>query len=332
MHAATITHYGPSSDISLVRIKSPLPGPGEVRLSVRASAINPYDWHQLTGTPWLVRNETGWRRPKSPRLGLDVAGIVECVGPGVTEHAVGDAVFGRAPGALAEEVIAVAQELVPKPASLSFEHAATLPIAGLTALQGLRDHGGVDTGARVLINGASGGVGTYAVQLARHLGAHVTGVCSGRNASLVRELGAHRTIDYTTDDFTREVGAYDVVLDNIGNRSPGRMKRCLRPNGTWVIVSGPKNRVFGPLGYFLRATLSFALNTRRARFFFAEQRVADLQLLAGLAARQSIRSVVERVFPLRNVVDAFAHLETGRTRGKIVVAPERPSPSTEAPR
>ncbi|MEM6732612.1 MAG: NAD(P)-dependent alcohol dehydrogenase [Myxococcota bacterium] len=322
MQTAIIKQYGPSSSISVVPSDPGPPAAGEVRLSVQAAAINPYDWHQLTGTPWLVRNETGWRRPKFAKLGSDVAGIVEAVGNGVDAFSKGDAVFGRAAGALAETAIARVDDLVRKPPNLSFEEAASLPIAGQTALQGLRDHGGIEAGMRVLINGASGGVGTYAVQLARHFGAHVTAVCSGRNTELVRSLGAHRTVDYTRDDFTHNKGRYDLVFDVVGNRKPRHIKRCLRARGTWVVVSGPKNPLFGPMGYWLRAALSFALSRKRARFFITLHHAADMSYLGRLSAVGKLQSVVERVFPLTRVAEAFAHLESGRTRGKIVVAPD----------
>lgn len=321
MRALVVRQYGPPSALSIASAEPLGPGRGQVRLMVQAAGINPYDWHQMTGTPFLVRNETGWRRPKSPRFGLDVAGVIEAVGEGVTQFAVGDAVFGRAHGAFADTVLASADELVRKPADVSFEAAAAVPIAALTALQGLRDQGAIAPGSKVLINGASGGVGTYAVQIARHFGADVTAVCSARNQELVTRLGAHQVVCYDAEDFSATSDAYDLVLDNIGNRSPACFKRCLKPSGVWVIVSGPKGRIAGPLAYVIRAFASFAFNTRRVRFFIAQHRQADLAFLAELLEAGALRTEIDRIYPLADAASAFEYLETGRARGKVILKP-----------
>ena len=233
----------------------------------------------------------------------------------------GDAVFGFADGGFADLVAAKAEELVRKPASVSFEDAAAVPIAALTALQGLRTHGVLQAGEHVLINGASGGVGTYAIQLAKHLGATVTAVCSSRNADLVRELGADHVVDYQSTNFTDSVGAFDVVLDNIGNHPLSACKRCLVETGRYVVVSGPKGRMLGPLGHMVRAVLSFAFSTRKAAVFIASRDRDDLEDLARLLEQGSVRSVIEATFPLAETAAAMAHVGSGRTRGKVVLQP-----------
>lgn len=320
MRAATIDRYGSPDVIAITEIDLPIPKPDEVRIAVRACAVNPLDWHMTTGTPWLLRLQGGLRRPKSTRLGVDVAGVVDAVGADVNTFAIGDEVFGGASGGFAEYVAVDLQTLMLKPENITFEEASAVPVAALTALQGLRDHGGLLAGEHVLINGAAGGVGTYGVQLAKHLGAEVTAVCSTRNVEMVRSLGADHVVDYTIDDFTLDA-TYRVVLDNVGNRKVSHIKRCLGPSGTCVVVGGPKGRVLGPVKYVAKALLGFAFDQRSAVSFLAKHTREDMELLRDLLATGVLRSLIDTVYPLSETTAALRHLETGHARGKIIVVP-----------
>lgn len=322
MRAATIERYGSPDVITVEEIERPTCGPDEVLIAVRAASVNPYDWHLMTGTPFLVRLQGGWRAPKSRRLGLDVAGVIESVGENITKLAVGDEVFGGAPGAFAEYVAVRDDTLVHKPANISFEEAAAVPVGALTAVQGLRDHGRVEPGQHVLINGASGGVGTYAVQLAKHFGAKVTGVCSTKNVGMVRSLGADHVVDYTAEDFAANGVDYDLILDNMGNRKISDYKRCLSPSGTYVVVGGPKGRLLGPMGHMVKALLAFKIGPRRAASFMAQHTLGDMELLRDLLASGALRSVIDTVYTLDETAAALRHLETGHARGKIIIAPD----------
>ncbi len=319
MRASTIDRYGSADDLTVKEIERPQCGPEEVLVAVRAASVNPYDWHNMTGTPLLMRIGGGWRKPKSNLLGLDVAGVIESVGENVSRFAVGDEVFGCAAGAFAEYVSANVDTLVRKPANISFEEAAAVPVAALTAVQGLRDHGHLTQGQHVLVNGASGGVGTYAVQLAKHFGAEVTGVCSSKNVEMVLDLGADHVVDYKTDDFTARGIEYDLILDNIGNRKISHYKRCLSPSGCYIAVGAPKGRVLGPLPHMLKALLAFKVGTRRAVVFMAQQTPSDLELFRELLDLGAIRSVIDSVYSLDEIAAAFRHLETGRARGKVIL-------------
>jgi NADPH:quinone reductase-like Zn-dependent oxidoreductase len=320
MRAATIDRYGSPDVIAITTIDRPTPSAHEVLVGVRAAAVNPLDWHMLTGTPWLLRLQGGFRTPKTKVLGVDIAGVVEAVGQDVTRFVVGDEVFGGARGGFAEHAVVKEATLMHKPDNVTFEAAAAVPVAALTALQGLRDHGKLQAGQHVVINGASGGVGTYAVQLAKHLGAEVTGVCSTRNVDMVRDLGADHVVDYTAEDFTNG-GPYDLLLDNVGNRKSSQIKRCLTPTGTYVGVGGPKGRILGPLKHMIKSMASFALSKRRAASFMAKHTHDDMELLRSLLASGELRSVIDTVYPLVKIGDALRHLETGRARGKIIVTP-----------
>ncbi|MBX2802225.1 MAG: NAD(P)-dependent alcohol dehydrogenase [Myxococcales bacterium] len=322
VRAVTRDHFGSGEVLGLEQVAAPRPGPGEVVVAVRAASVNPVDWHMMTGEPLVMRIEGGWRSPKNRRLGLDVAGVVTAVGEGVEHLSVGDEVFGAAEvGSFAEAVRVPADRLVRKPVGVTFEHAAAVPVAACTALQGLRDHGQLQPGQHVLVNGASGGVGTYAVQVAKHLGAQVTGVCSTRNVELVQSLGADHVVDYTDRDFTDHGVRYDVVLDNVGHQPLSHVKRCLTPTGALVLVSGPKGRVFGPLGHLLRSMASFAFGRQRVAPMFTQITAADLETCATLLASGALRSVVEASYPLDQIAAAMDHVGTGRTRGKVVVTP-----------
>lgn len=321
MRAVTIRRYGSPDVIAVSEIERPTCGPDEVLIAVRAASVNPYDWHMMTGTPYLFRLQGGWRRPKATQLGVDVAGVVTAVGENTSRFAVGDEVFGGVAGSFAEYVAAKDDVLARKPANISFEEAAAVPVGAVTAVQGLRDHGRLEAGQHVLINGASGGVGTYAVQLAKHLGAEVTGVCSTRNVDMVRELGADQVVDYTTDDFTTHGAQYDLILDNVGNRKMSHYKRCLSPTGSYVVVGGPKGRVLGPLVHMLKAFAAFKFGKRRAALFMARHTRSDSELFRDLLASGAMRSVIDTVYSLDDAAAAVRHLETGRARGKIIIRP-----------
>jgi NADPH:quinone reductase-like Zn-dependent oxidoreductase len=316
MRAARVERYG---TVVVQDVDVPEPGDGEVLVAVRAAALNPVDWYGFSGRPWVARPLLGLRRPRSAELGSDFAGVVEAIGPDVEGLAAGNEVFGRAGGALAEHVIA-ARAVAGKPANLSFEEAAAVPIAGLTALQGLRDHARLERGQKVLVNGAAGGVGTFTVQIAKTLGAEVHAVCSTRNVEQARELGADRVFDYTREDFTRSGLRYDVLFDNAGNRSWLSMRRVLAARGTVILVGGPRRKALtGPLGHVVRSKLASALSRRKAVFFIAKPNKEDLAILRELIEAGRVRPVVERVYPFAQIDEAMQSMRDGHARGKIVV-------------
>jgi NADPH:quinone reductase-like Zn-dependent oxidoreductase len=300
-------------------VGKPEPAEGEVLVRVRATSLNAVDWYRLTGRPYIARPLTGLRKPKSSDLGGDFAGVVEAIGAGVADLAPGDEVYGCQGGAFAEYV-AASTAVGRKPSNLSFEEAAAVPIAGLTALQGLRDHGGVRPGRKVLVNGASGGVGTFAVQIAKALGAEVHAVCSTRNVEQARELGADRVFDYTREDFTRSDARYDVLFDNAGNRSWRAMRRVLVPAGTIVLVGGPRRkRMLGPLGHVVRVMLASKLGRRRAVFFMAKPNRDDLTTLRDLIEAGDVRPAIEQRYELAQIAEAMRRMGEGHARAKIVV-------------
>jgi NADPH:quinone reductase-like Zn-dependent oxidoreductase len=327
MSANTSHRYGPPAMLQWSTVDRPEPGEGRVLVKVHASSVNPLDWHSLTGTPWIVRGQSGLRRPKSPLLGTDVAGVVVAVGPGVTELSVGDEVFGGSSGAFAEFATSKATSLALKPPSLGFEQAAALPIAAVTALQALRDKGKVGAGSRVLINGASGGVGTFAVQIAVAMGAHVTAVCSGGNVEMVRGLGAHEVIDYTSSDFVAAVtqaGGVDVFVDCIGNRSIRQSRRVLRTRGVYVVVGGPKKgRVLGPMSRLMKAAVVFAFSRQKAAPLLASLSTEQLTELAKMVEEGTLAPVIDRTYPMSQAKEALEYLGTGRVKGKVVLTADR---------
>ncbi len=323
MQAVVRRCYGPPDVLALEMVEKPRPQDGQVLVKVRAAALNPLDWNYMRGTPYLMRMETGFGAPANPRLGVDYAGVIESVGRGVTRFKPGDEVFGGKFGALAEYV-AVAEDgsIAPKPANLSFEQAAGVNIAALTALQALRDRAGLERGQSVLINGASGGVGTFAVQIARSLGAEVTGVCSTRNVELVRSLGADHVVDYTKDDFTRGGRQYDVILDNVANRGVRAARRALKPRGTYIVIGGggpDANPGVGARVAPIEAlVLSWFVDQDLAMFISSAKR-EDLETLAGMMQSGAVTPVVDRTYPLAEAAEAMRYLETGRARGKVIV-------------
>ena len=320
MQAVVYCDYGPPEVLRLETIDKPVPSDSQILVRVRAAALNPLDWHYMRGEPYFGRLGMGLRKPTITQLGVDFAGTVEAVGKAVTQFKPGDEVFGGRTGALAEYVtVREDRGVVLKPANITFEQAAAVPVAAITALQGLRDKGGVKPGQKVLINGASGGVGTFAVQIAKALGAEVTGVCSTRNVELVRSLGADRVIDYTAEDFTKNAERYDVVLDNVGNHSVSAMRRVVVPDGKYVMVGGPSGRFIDPLPRVFSAIVQSWFVSQDMGFFLAELNKQDLTILRDLIAAGKVTPVIDRRYKLSEVREAIAYLETGRARGKVVI-------------
>lgn len=318
MKAVVFKSYGPPEVLTIEDVEKPTPKDDEVLVRVYASSVNPAEWYGMTGL-FLARIGNGLFRPKDIRLGADFAGVVEAVGANVTRFKPGDEVFGGRSGAFAEYVC-VRENLALKPANITFEEAGGVAIAGLTALQGLRDHGKLRTGQKVLINGASGGVGTFAVQIARALGAEVTAVCSTGNVKLIRSLGADHVIDYTKEDFTRNGKEYDLLLDVAGSRTWREYKRVLKPNSTVVIVGGPKsNRIIGPLTHIIKMRVASWRASQKVIFFVANFNHNDLMALKDMMETGQVKPVVERTYPLEKICDAMRHLGTGHAKGKLVV-------------
>ena len=326
--------YGPPETLTLEEVAKPTPAANEVLVRIQAAALNPLDWHSVAGWPYLMRLSNGLGTPDDPRTGVDFAGTVEAVGPQVTRFKVGDRVFGGRSGAFAEYILVPEDRAIASiPADLGFEDAAAIPIAGVTALQALRDQGHIQPGQKVLINGASGGVGTYAVQIAKSFGAEVTGVCSTRNIELVRALGADHVVDYKQEDFTTAGKRYDLIIDNVGNQSPFALRRALVPNGTVVIVGAPKH---GPwIGMFwgiIRGMILSWFVDEKFTFFIAHLNHDDLSFLARLATEGKMKSVIDRRYTLSEVPAAIEYLASWHARGKVVVsisssAPQSPQPT-----
>ena len=323
MKAWTWDRYGPPDVLTLREFDEPAPAPDEVLVRVRAASVNPYDWRHLRADPHLVRLSIGLRRPKPGLiLGADLAGVVERVGENVTDLRPGDEVFGEVPlGAFAETVTASPDTLAVKPAALTFEQAAAVSMAAHTALQGLRDAGGITPGQHVLINGASGGIGTFAVQLAKVLGAEVTAVCSTRNLDLVRSLGADTAIDYTREDFTAGKQRYDLLMDIVGNRPLARLRRALNPRGTLVIVGGiaSTDPLLGPASQMLRGALASRFVSHRIASVQWCPNTQDLSYLAHLLETARITPVIDRAYPFTALPEALRHLERRHAQGKIVL-------------
>jgi NADPH:quinone reductase-like Zn-dependent oxidoreductase len=313
-------------NLKLEDIEKPTPTDDQILVKVRAVSINPYDWHFIEGTPYIMRMGVGLRKPKNTRLGVDFAGTVEAVGKNVTQFKPGDEVFGGRTGAFAEYVCVRADRAVAlKPANLTFEQVASVNIAGTTALQALRDKGKIQPGQKVLINGASGGVGTFAVQIAKSLGADVTGVCSTRNVDLVRSLGADHVIDYTKEDFAKRAERYDVILDNVPNHSLSDCRGVLTPKGKYVMVGGggPNDgRWIGPFGRVINTLLLSPFVSQEMGMFMADTNKKDLTVLAALMESGKVKPVIDRRYKLTEVPAAIAYLEEGHARGKVVITLE----------
>lgn len=320
MKAIVYCDYGSPDVLKLEDLARPAPNDDQVLIKVRAASVNPFEWHFMRGTPYIGRlMGMGLRKPKETRLGRDVAGQVEAVGRNVTQFKPGDAVFGSAPGALAEYVCASEPRLAMKPGNVTFEQAASVPIAAITALQALRDKGRLQPGQNVLINGASGGVGTFAVQIAKAFGAHVTGVCSTRNVEMVRSIGADQVVDYTKEDFTGSGRRYDLIVDNVGNHSLFECRRALTPKGKYVLVGGKNGRWIAPLDRALGAKLFSWFVSQDMGMLMANMNKSDLGVLRDLMQAGKVTPVIDRTYTLSQVPEAFRYLEAGHARGKVVI-------------
>jgi NADPH:quinone reductase-like Zn-dependent oxidoreductase len=327
MKAIVYCDYGSPDVLKLVDIAKPVPNDDQLLIKVRTASVNPYDWHFVRGTPYIMRMMIGGlRKPKDPRIGVDFAGTVEAVGKNVTQFKPGDDVFGGKTGAFAEYVCVRADRgIALKPANVSFEEAGAVQIAGLTALQAVRDKGQVQPGQKVLINGASGGVGTFAVQIAKSFGANVTGVCSTRNVDLVKSLGAQQVVDYTKEDFAKTDQRYDVILDNVPNHSLSDCRRILTPNGKYIMIGGGgpnDNRWIGPFGRVINAKLISPFISQKMGMMMAEVKKDDLKFLADLMEAGKVKTVIDRTYKFSEIPAALAYLEQGHARGKVVITVE----------
>jgi len=317
---AIIHHkYGSPDVLELKDIDKPVVDDDTVLVRVRAASVNAFDWHIMRGLPYFVRMEAGLRKPKRSVAGVDVAGHVEAGGKNVTQFQPGDEVFGQRGGAFAEYVCAGENNFVLKPANLTFEQAAAVPMAGFTALQGLRDKGQLQPGQRVLINGAAGGVGTFAVQIAKAFGADVTGVCSTRNVDMARSIGADQVMDYTREDFTRSGQRYDLTLDIAGNRSLSDCRRVMAPNGILVLVGGEGRRMGPILARLLAAVVWSRFASQKMLPFLAQRNKEDLIILKELIEAGKVTPVIDRTYPLSETPEAIRYLEEGHARGKVVI-------------
>ena len=326
MRAIRYDRYGPPAEVLEVReVEAPTPREGEVLVRVRAAGANPVEWHLVRGEPFLIRLMNGLRRPKDGDVGFDVAGVVEEIGPGVTDFRPGDEVFGHGSGSFAELTRARSSRLARKPERLSFEQAASVSVAGGTAFHALVTHGKVEAGERVLIVGAGGGVGSFAVQLAKALGAEVTAVCSGEKTDYVRALGADRVVDYTREDVTALPERYDVVIQLAGDHSLFALRRLLSPHGRLVLAGSGTGRdgtgfVLGALRGFVLSLLFTRLTDRAVKMFVSSTSREHLETLVGFVERGELTPSVEHAYPLEQAADALTEIESGHARGKLVVA------------
>lgn len=315
--------YGAADVLQLVDIEKPAPADDQILVKVRAASVNPFDWHLMRGTPYLMRIGLGFPQPKSSRLGGDFSGTVESVGSRVTRFRPGDDAFGVARGSFAEYVTISETQAAPKPSGVTFEQAAALPIAGLTALQALRDKGQVQRGQQVLINGAAGGVGTFAVQIARSLGAEVAAVCSTANVDLVRSLGAARVFDYTKEDFAAAGPQFDVLLDNVGNRPLADCRRALKPGGIYIGNGGgtPNDNRWGfaMIGSMIGSLMLGCFVSQKLRAIIANVNAKDLAALAAMVETGQLTPVIGRRYELSQVPEAIRYLETSHASGKVII-------------
>jgi NADPH:quinone reductase-like Zn-dependent oxidoreductase len=321
MRAIVQDEYGQPDVLRLTDVAKPEVGDDDVLVRVHAAGVNPADWHMVTGTPYLVRMVAGVRTPKTQIPGADLAGRVEAVGSSITEFSVGDDVFGENAAAYAEYATVPQDRIAHKPSNATFEQAAAMPIAAITALQGLRDKGQVSEGQTVLINGASGGVGTFAVQIAKSMGAVVTGVSSTRNTELVSSIGADHVIDYTEEDFTTGKGRYDVILDTVGNHALSDLRSSLTAEGRYVSVGKkPMGDWIGPITHLVRLGMSSALRPQSMRTMLAKQTAEDLATLVNFVESGAVTPVIDTEFTLDQVPDALTYLGEGHTQGNVVIS------------
>ncbi|OLE69676.1 alcohol dehydrogenase [archaeon 13_1_20CM_2_51_12] len=321
MKAIVITKYGSPDVLQFEEVEKPTPKDNQVLVKVQAASANPLDWHGIRGKPFIARlMGTGLLRPKSSKVGADVAGRVEAVGKDVTQFKPGDEVFGGCNGSFAEYACAREDRVALKPANLSFEEVAAVPVAAYTALQGLRDKGHIQPGQKVLVNGASGGVGTFAVQIAKSFGAEVTGVCSTRNLDMLRKIGADHVIDYTQEDFTKNGQRYDLILDAVGNHSVSDYKRALNPEGVCVVVG------FSGMSYMIQHMIvgSFASKTgsKKISMMLTKPNKEDLIFMKQLLEDGKVVPVIDRRYPLSEVPEAIRYLEAGHAQGKVIITVE----------
>jgi NADPH:quinone reductase-like Zn-dependent oxidoreductase len=320
MKAAVYKNYGPPEVVRIAEIDKPVPKDDEVLIKVRAASVNPLDWRIMNGKPFAVRVMAALTKMKG-HPGVDAAGEVEAVGKNVTQFKPGDAVFGACRGAFAEYTCGNQTKIAMKPDNVTFEQAASINVAGLTALQGLRDHGKVKKGGKVLVNGAAGGVGAFAVQIGKSFGAHVTGVCSTRNIELVRSIGADDVIDYNRNDFTSSNQRYDLILDCVGNHSFSACKRVLNPEGRSVIIGGPHDISMTALfARMLKTALVSLFGKKKAVMFIAKASQADLTVIGELIASGKIKPVIDKVYSLNESAAAIRHVEEGHARGKVIIS------------
>jgi NADPH:quinone reductase-like Zn-dependent oxidoreductase len=322
MQAIIYTEYGSPDVLQFKEVEKPMPKENEVLVKIHAASANPLDWHLMRGEPFLARLENGFQKPKNTGLGADIAGCVEAIGKDVTQFQVGDEVFGEVfetgLGGFAEYVSAAESALDLKPSNISFEAAAAVPIAALTALQGLRNKGKIQSGQKVLINGASGGVGTFAVQIAKALGTEVTGVCSTGNLEMVRSIGADHVVDYTKEDFTNNGQQYDLIFDAVGNRSVSDLERVLSPNGICAVAGfTTMSRVFQVI--FLGAWVSMTGSKEIGLMETAHTDKEDLLFLKELLEVGKVVSVIDRCYPLSETAEAIRYLEKGHAKGKVII-------------
>jgi NADPH:quinone reductase-like Zn-dependent oxidoreductase len=330
MKALVRETYGSPDVLKVLEVPRPEMTDVDVLVRVAAVSVNRVDWYLVSGTPLVGRLQLGLSKPKNLQIGMDFAGTVEAVGGQVTDFQPGDEVFGVRGGAFAE-FVSVNAGIALKPAHLSFEEAAAVPLAGITALQGLRDKGGLRPGHRVLINGASGGVGTFAVQIAKTLGAEVTAVCSTENLDQARSLGADHVIDYTREDFSRSDQRYDLMFDIAGNRPWSHCRRVLMPKATVVLVGGPANRVLGPLGHVAKVLLGSISSRRRTTFLVPTYNRVDMDHLRKLLEARSLSPIIDKQYGAQSIAEAVSYMGEGHARGKIVVSMSVPSTPTVAP-
>ncbi|MDX6299780.1 MAG: hypothetical protein QOF53_994 [Nocardioidaceae bacterium] len=322
MAAITRSVYGSADVLTLTQVARPMPSAKQVLVRVHAAGVERGAWHMMTGKPYLGRLAFGLRTPRNPVLGIEAAGTVVAVGAGVTRFTIGDEVYGFASGSFAEYAVAREERLAAKPTNLTFEQAAAVPISGATALQALTDAGRIQPGQTVLIIGASGGVGTYGVQIAKALGAEVTGVASTSKLDLVRSLGADHVLDYTRDDYADGTRRYDLVVDIAGNPTLSGLRRALTPTGTAVITGGEQGGSFsGGMNRQLRGLMVSPFLRQRLTMFIAKQRSSDLERLTQLIEAGELTPSLDRAYPLHEAADAMRHLEAGAVRGKVTLRP-----------
>lgn len=319
MKAMTYHNYGSPDVLRLEEVPMPTFGEDGVLVRVRAASVNPLDWHYLRGQPYIVRTSAGLRTPKRNIPGVDVSGVVEAIGPAVTTLRVGDEVWGEKSRACAEYVAGPERLFIAKPANITLEEAAAIPAAGVTALQALRDKGNVQPGQQVLINGASGGVGTFAVQIGKADGAEVSGVTSRANVEMVRSLGADHVIDYTAEDFTRGSTRYDLIIDNAANRSLRSMRRVLTPNGTLVLVGASKGTWIAPIARMFAAGILSRFGSQRLLGHLTDTRREDLETMNELVESGKVKPMIDRCYPLAEVPEAIRYIETMHARAKVII-------------